>query len=112
MLKKLTRTRLMIEDGDRRHATHSGGVIGEIASLLVRNQDIMSKLVLGDDLLNSTGSGRLQDRGESCLAAYLGLERCPIFWREPGVVEDRYNVHAGSLLMSVCRQQQNFMPDA
>ena len=61
MLQKLSRTRLMIEDGDRRHATHSGGVIDEIASLVIWNQDVMGKLVLGYNLLNSIGTGRLQD---------------------------------------------------
>ena len=67
----------MVPDGDRRHATQSGGVVDEVDLVAVKNDDIVGVLVLRDDLDDepwwSLGRPPAHDTAQCTL---VGDERC------------------------------------
>src|SRR5262245_9705441 len=68
-IEELLRARGVVPDGDRRHASQSGGVIDEIEARAAGDDDIVGILVLYDDAVDEPGRCRREAK------AYDLLER-------------------------------------
>ena len=104
----------VIEDGDRRHPTHSGRIVGEPASCIERNQNIVGELVLCDDLSHGCGSSPGEDSRECQLRGDDRGQLLPLTLAQPRIVEQWNAVHGTlhRLIRPDMEKPWGFMPAA
>jgi len=112
-VKQLTIRRPMIPDGDRRHSPESGCVVNEVPSL-VRNENVMSVLVLGEDALHcqrwAKGASPVERSFERSLFRDGARQSIPQGGGEARIVDQRNVTHRLSPVSILVGRLTNSMP--